>query len=219
VLAYVGCMEDLPEPTPPAAPSPAPSSIDEALITASFELIAEVGWRAFSLAEAARRANLPLADVRARFSCRLAMLARFDAMLDQSCLTDAITDGPVRDRLFDIVMRRIDGMQAHRAGVTALMRDLPLDPLTALALAPLSLRSMGWLLEGVGVSTAGITGKLRTKGMLALWLHTLHAWSRDDSEDLSATMVALDNGLTRAAQAEATLADLLGEEKTAENPT
>jgi len=42
------------------------------------------------------------------------------------------------------------------------MHELPLDPLTALALAPVSLRSMGWLLDGVGISTAGITGKLRT---------------------------------------------------------
>ena len=212
MLAYVGCLEDLPAPT-----SPAPSSLDEALFTASFELIAEVGWPGFSVAEAARRANLPLADVRARFACRMAVLARFDAMLDQSCLTDAITDGPMRDRLFDIVMRRIDGLQTHRDGVIALMRDLPRDPLTALALASLLLRSMGWLLEGVGISTVGLTGKLRTKGMLALWLHTVQAWSRDDSEDLSATMVALDNGLKRAAQAEATLAELCGEEKTAEN--
>jgi hypothetical protein len=144
------------------------------------------------------------------------VLVRFDAVLDQSCLTDAITDGPVRDRLFDIVMRRIDGLQTHRAGVIALMRDLPRDPLTTLALASLLLRSMGWLLEGVGLSTTGLTGKLRTKGMLALWVHTVHAWSRDDSEDLSATMVALDNGLKRAAQAEATLAELCGEEKTEE---
>jgi AcrR family transcriptional regulator len=183
---------------------------DEALIGSAFTLIAESGWSNLSIAEAARRAGLDLADMRRRFPCKLAMLMRFGTMVDTAALTGAITEGPIRDRIFDIVMRRIDTLQAHRPGVLVLLRDLPRDPLTSLALGPASLRSMGWMLEGVGVTAQGLQGQLRTQGMLVLWLATVRAWSKDDSEDLSATMAALDKALDRAAQAEATMSEMLG---------
>ena len=196
-------MEDI-------APTLGALELDEALIASAFMLIAEQGWSALSIAEAARRAGLNLAATRRRFPCKLTMLMRFDTMTDTAALGGALTDGPVRDRIFDIVMRRIDTLQAHRPGVLALLRDLPRDPLTVLALGPASLRSMAWMLEGVGLSAQGLRGKLRTQGMLVLWLATLRAWSNDDSEDLSATMAALDKALDRAAQAEATMAEMLG---------
>jgi ubiquinone biosynthesis protein COQ9 len=152
-------MEDI-------APTLGALELDEALIASAFMLIAEQGWSALSIAEAARRAGLDLAATRRRFPCKLTMLMRFDTMADTAALGGALTDGPVRDRIFDIVMRRIDTLQAHRPGVLALLRDLPRDPLTVLALGPASLRSMAWMLEGVGLSAQGLRGKLRTQGML-----------------------------------------------------
>lgn len=202
-------MEDTPEPPPPALPAPA-GSADERLVANAFALIAERGWRHLSVAEAARRADVPLAEARGRFPCRIAVLMRFGRLADQAALTGALTDGPMRDRIFDVVMRRIDMLQAHRAGVLALFRDLPFDPLTAAILATASLRSMAWLLDGVGADTTGLRGALRVKGMLAVWLYTVRAWQNDESEDLSATMAALDSGLTRASQAEVSVSDLLG---------
>lgn len=184
--------------------------LDDALIASAFVLIAEGGWARLSVSESARRAGLDVAAVRRRFPSKLAILVRFATLADTAGLTGALTEGPVRDRIFDIVMRRIDTLQPHRPGVLALLRDLPRDPLTLLALGPLSLRSMAWMLEGVGVSAQGLRGQLRTQGMLALWLATLRAWSKDDSEDLSATMAGLDKALDRAAQAEATMAEMLG---------
>lgn len=183
-------------------------TLDQALITSAFVLIAQHGWNAFSLAEAARLAGLPLSEVRRRFSCKLAVLMHFGRLTDEAALVDALVEGPVRDRIFDIVMRRVDSLQAHRAGVLVLLQDLPRDPLTTLALAPATLRSMAWMLDGVAVSTAGLRGPLRVKGMLALWLYTVRAWQKDETEDLSATMAALDRGLDRAAQAEASMDDI-----------
>lgn len=188
----------------------APPDLDETLISAAFALIAEEGWCGLSVARAARHAGLEVAAVRGRFPGKITILMRFGEMADKAALTGALVDGPVRDRIFDIVMRRLDALQAHRAGVLALLRDLPRDPLTAIALGPASLRSMGWMLDGVGVPTNGLRGKLRIQGMLALWLATLRAWSSDHSEDLSATMAALDKALDRAVQAEATMAEMLG---------
>ena len=69
-------------------------------------------------------------------------------------------------------MRRIDTLQAHRAGVLALLRALPADPPTALLLALATRRSMRWMLEAAGIPTRGIRGELRVKGLLAVWLWT-----------------------------------------------
>ena len=183
---------------------------DQALITAAFALIAERGWMGLSLAEAARNAGVSAASARAALPDRCALLARFGRLADQAALEGALSDGPVRDRIFDVVMRRIDFLQAHRAGMLALLRDLPSDPASAFVVTAGLGRSMRWLLDGVGIRTHGLRGHLRVHGMGLIWLATVRAWREDGSEDLSATMAALDKALTRAGQAENTLADLLG---------
>ena len=180
-------------------------ALDQALIAAGFEQIAAHGWHSFSVAAAARAAGLPLDRARARCSCRARFLLRFGRIADAATLAGADQEGPTRDRLFDLLMRRIDVMQAHRPGVIALLKALPLDPPAALLLANSSLVSMGWILEAAGIEAGGPMGQLRRKGLLAVWLWTLRAWERDGSEDLSATMAALDQALDKAGQVAAWL--------------
>lgn len=182
-------------------------AFDRALVAAAFELGAERGWARVTVGEAARRAGLKLDEARARFPGRNAILMRFGRLADMAALAEAPadagnTDGSARDRLFDMVMRRIDVLQAHRDGVLALLRYLRTDPGTALLLTCATQRSMAWLLDGAGISTTGLGGALRTKGLLAVWLWTVRAWQGDESADLSATMAALDQALRRAEQAE-----------------
>ena len=131
---------------------------------------------------------------------------KFGRMADRHALAgDIAVDTGVRDRLFDLVMRRVDVLQTHRAGVLALFRALPAEPPTALMLAGAHLRSMAWLLEAAGAPATGLAGMLRAKGLLAVWLWTVRAWRGDTSEDLAATMAALDQALARAGQVEAWL--------------
>jgi AcrR family transcriptional regulator len=174
------------------------AEFDAALVASAFALAAERGWSGVSVAQAARDAGLPLDRARRRFAGRCAVLLRFGSLADQAALAGVTDEGSRRDRLFDILMRRIDFLQRHRAGVLALMRALPGEPATALALAAASLNSMGWMLEGAGISSRGLRGRLRRKGLLAVWLWTLRAWQGDESEDLSAVMAALDQALSRA---------------------
>ena len=171
---------------------------DQALIASAFTLTAAFGWGAVSPAAAAREAGLKLEQARTRFPNAQAILLRFGQIADTLALTDILDSGPVRERLFDVVMRRFDALQQHRAGVLALLDGLPTDPGTALVLAGATGNSMGWMLEAAGVSAAGWRGALASQGMVAVWLYTLRAWRTDDSPDLSGTMAALDRALTRA---------------------
>jgi hypothetical protein len=175
---------------------------DRAFVASAFRLIAENGWARLSLAEAALDAGLPLDRVRERFTSRLSVLLRFGLLADQAALAEPDRGGTVRDRLFGIIMKRIDVLQAHRDGVLALLRALPADPMATVMVQCASFVSMGWLLDAAGVDqTSGVLGILHRKGLLAVWLWTINAWRRDESADLSATMAALDQALSRAEKA------------------
>jgi ubiquinone biosynthesis protein COQ9 len=176
------------------------TDFDSVLIASFFRLAAEHGWGRTNVAEAARAAALPLAEARIRFPGRGAVLRQFGRMADRAALAETPTDGTVRDKLFDLLMRRFDALQAHRAGVVALLRALPSEPPTALLLACATQRSMRWMLNAAGVSTAGLRGELRVRGLVAVWVWTLRAWERDESADLSGTMAALDAALRRASR-------------------
>ena len=174
------------------------AEFDKALLGAAFALAGAGGWSAVSVAEAARSANLDLARARERFPGRAAILLRFGRLADQTALAQTPVEGTVRDRLFYLLMQRIDVMQAHRAGVLALMGQLPTQPGTAALLACATRRSMRWLLDAAGVPTAGLRGALRVRGLCGVWLWAMRAWQRDETEDMSATMSALDTALQRA---------------------
>ncbi len=177
------------------------TDFDTALIASALSLAGAEGWRSVTVAAAARAAGLPLPQARARFSSKAAILLGFGRMADEVALEDAPDEGPVRDRLFDLLMRRFDALQAQRAGILAIMRVLPFDPCSALLLACATRRSMCWMLQAAGASTTGLTGELRVKGLMAVWLWAMRAWERDETEDLTITMAALDAALARAEQA------------------
>lgn len=174
---------------------------EQDLVRAAFDLGAQQGWRRVTVGSAARHGGLDLDRARRSFACTGMILVRFGRLADMHALHGAMNDGPVRDRLFDVLMRRIDFLQQHRDGVIALMRHAPTDPLLALWLAKANLVAMGWMLEGAGISSSGLRGAVRKRGLLAVWGWTLRTWLRDESEDLSPTMAALDQALTRAEQA------------------
>lgn len=181
------------------------AEFDRAAVQAVFEQAALRGWAEVSLVEAAQDAGLDLARMRARFPGRATVLMRFGVQADERALAGAATVGSPRERLFDILMNRFEALQAHRAGVLALLASLPTDPGTAILLYAATLNSMKWLLEAASIPAVGITGMLRVHGLLALWLFALRAWEKDESVDLSATMRAVDQGLDRALQAERSL--------------
>ena len=175
---------------------------DRTLVSAAFTVAGDLGWREVSVMRAARAGDLALDRARGRFLGVGDILSKFGRIADQSALAFATSEGAGRDRLFDLLMRRFDVLQAHRGGVLALKTFLPQQPGLALSLSMAHLVSMAFMLEGAGIAANGVRGALRTNGLVAVWLRVARAWERDDSEDLSATMAALDSALDRAATIE-----------------
>ncbi len=174
------------------------AEFDAALVTAALVIAGNEGWERTTVPAAAQAAGLSLPEARGRFCGRLSILQRFSQMVDQAALTGVAADGSIRDRLFDLLMRRFDALQANRQGVLAILHALPRAPETALFLACETRNSMRWMLQAAGVTADGLRGALRIRGLMVVWLYALRAWERDDSADLSTTMAAVDTGLQRA---------------------
>lgn len=175
------------------------TQIHQQIIDAAMDLAAERGWQAVTLADIALRTGLPLAEVYHHFRSRNDILRGFMDMIDERMMSGNVeAGGTTRDRLFEVAMRRFEALQPYRPAVRAILRQGSGDPVTALCGAQRFARSMGLLLEAAAVSSAGLGGLLRIKGMAAVYLYAMRTWLEDDTVDLSRTMAALDKGLRRA---------------------
>ena len=176
---------------------PPPSDSDR-IIDAALACIARQGWRRLSLADIAAEAGLPILRVYRLFSSKTAILRGFFRRVDEAVLAaplDSEPDERPRDRVFDLLMRRFDALRPHRDALEALGRELPTDPLAALAAGAGLLRSMRWMLEAAGISGEGLGGIVAVKLTAAAYVATARVWLRDESPDLAPTMAALDRRL------------------------
>jgi ubiquinone biosynthesis protein COQ9 len=186
---------------------------DENLIGALWRVIAAHGWPGLTMRRLGAEAGMDTASLRERFPTRLDLLLLHGRMMDQAVLAGTIPGqgGSARDRIFDVLMRRLDAMQPHRAGILRLFEDMRRDPAIALALAPHIGVAMRWMLEAAEVEAKSCEARLLAFGLAGVWLATIRAWARDDSPDMGATMAALDGALDRAERIARPLGLLRGE--------
>ncbi len=172
------------------------------VLAVALDLIADGGWRKLTLEAVARKAGVAPARVRALFPGREAVLEAFFLEIDRRAAAEgtyaADDSSPVRDRLFDLLMRRFDALAPRRRAIKALIKDLPLEPETAAWCALRLARSLAWTLEAAGLSASGVSGRVRANGLLLIYLNALRVWLADESADMSPTMAALDKGLRAA---------------------
>ena len=182
----------------------APASDDRSerdrIIDAFMALLAEKPIEQIGLAEIAKGAGVSLSDLRGAFDSTLAILATYVKQIDRAVLAgeDAdMAEEPPRERLFDVLMRRIELLAPHKAAVRSLMRSAVRNPGLALALQGLGLRSQQWMLTAADIGAAGPRGFLRAQGLALLFASVLRTWVDDDDPGLARTMAALDRALAR----------------------
>jgi AcrR family transcriptional regulator len=180
-----------------------PDAIDERLVAGLWQVIDAQGWSGLTMRRVASSAGVPPAELRRRCPTPFALLLLHGRVADQKVLAGTVPGqgGTARDRVFDVLMRRVDAIQPHRAGILRLLEELRGDPPLALALLAALPRSMRWMLEAAELPpNRGVAGCARLHGVTAIWLSTIRAWVRDGSAELGSTMAALDRALDRAEQ-------------------
>jgi AcrR family transcriptional regulator len=172
----------------------------ERIIAAFMELLAEKSLERIGLAEIAKQADVSLADLREQFSSTLAILAAQIKATDRAVLTagdDDMAGEPPRERLFDVLMRRLEVLEPHKAAVRSLVRSATRNPPLAVALNGLAVRSQQWMLTAADIDAAGPRGMVRAQGLAVLFASVLRTWVDDNDPGHARTMAALDRALAR----------------------
>ena len=167
----------------------------------AFATVEEKGWSRLTLADLAAALELTLVELRtlidSKYDLISALNRHVDAAVLEECASIDVNDSP-RDRLFEVMMARFDALTPYRdaLGMMAfsVRSDLRLAAMTHKHLQ----RSMGWMLEAAALGEGGLRGQFRQNGLTVVYIRTSMAWLKDGSEDLSATMKALDQALEDA---------------------
>jgi AcrR family transcriptional regulator len=185
----------------PSAPPPRGTSDRDKAVDALMALLAEHPIEEIGLAEIAGRAGLKLSQLRAEFGSVLAIFAAHVKDIDRAVLAgsdaDMVEESP-RERLFDVLMRRLDALAPYKEAVRSITHSARRDPGLALALDAMAVRSQRWMLEAAGISSTGLRGAVRAQGAALMFARVLSVWVNDDEEGLDRTMAALDRGLASA---------------------
>jgi AcrR family transcriptional regulator len=195
----------------PLAPPPRGTSDRDKAIDALMALLTEHSFEEIGLAEIAGRAGLKLSQLRAEFGSTLAIFAAHVKDIDRKVLdgTDAdMSEEPPRERLADVLMRRLEVMAPYKQAVRAMMRSARRNPGLALALNAMAVRSQQWMLEAAGIGASGPRGALRAQGGALMFARVVSVWVDDDDEGLDRTMAALDRGLASAERWDGFVGDL-----------
>ncbi len=179
---------------------PVPSSPREAVVEATMRLAADRQWNDIELADISREAGVGLADLRDLFPSKGAILGSFSRMIDRKVLegsSDDLTGEPARERVFDVIMRRLDAMTPYKAALRRIVWALRSDPLAMAALNQVGLNSQRYMLASAGISTEGPLGFLKLQGAVIVLSNTMETWLEDDDPVLARTMARLDRELRR----------------------
>ncbi|GGC80345.1 hypothetical protein GCM10010994_42920 [Chelatococcus reniformis] len=163
-------------------------------------LAAERRWREITIPDIARQANVNLADFRDAFPSKGAILGGFARMIDRKVLeasADDLAGEPARERLFDVMMRRIDAMAPYKEALRQIAAAMRSDPLALAALHQVAANSMRFMLAAADIETEGAPGLLRLEGAVAVFARTMETWFEDDDPGLARTMARLDRELGR----------------------
>lgn len=175
---------------------------EQRIVDAAMRLAALQGWTDTTMSDIAEEAGVELSTVRHLFSHKWAIVAALFRRVDEAMLAGidaSMEDEPVKDRLFDLIMRRLDAMEPYRDGIAAVLRALRRDPPAAAWLLACPVRrSLEWILDGARVPRWGPLEPLQRKGLGLVLMAVMRVWIEDDSEDKGRTMAALDKALSRA---------------------
>jgi len=195
---------------PTEAPAPRPDP-RRAAVEALFRLAATQPWQAIELPDIAREAGLTLAELRNLFPSKLAILGGLGRILDDAVLagaSDELADESYKEKLFDLVMRRLDALAPYKPGLKALLPHLRRQPMALAALGRNSVNSWRYLLASAGIPTEDEFGTVRVNGAALLMSRVLETWLDDDGPELSRTMAKLDRELDMASKIMARVEDV-----------
>jgi hypothetical protein len=158
-------------------------------------------WHGVTLAAIAQEAGYSLSELCQITPSKAAILSRFSRDIDAALLANLAKHPPVgkpHDRLFDVVLRRLEIMAPYRDNLAGILHSPVIDLEDGLELISAASRSAGWMLASAGLEADRHWRGMHKIGFLHAYWRTLQVWARDEDPGLAKTMAALDRRLRDA---------------------
>ena len=173
------------------------------LIDTTLSLAGELGWPSVTLQLIGKTANVPLSEVSAIFSSKWDILEAFRERTDLLLTAGKsanLSGQSAKDRLFDILMARIEIIEPWKAGIGSIARHAVAQPITGIRLFTSLNNSMECMIEHVNAKIQGPGKLIQSRGLTLIYLLVLRRWIGDHSSDLGPTMAELNERLISADQ-------------------
>lgn len=170
------------------------------ILDSFLDLLAETSYAEVKPALLAARAGVKMSVLRDCFPSKRSLVEAFASRIDRAVLDEQagdMDDQPPRDRLFDVLMTRIDTLAPYKGAVAALMKAMRSDPMLALEVNPIAVRSQRWMLEAAGIDASGLRGQIIAQGVAVAFARVIDVWLREEDVGMPRTMAALDKELDR----------------------
>jgi len=176
------------------------TQIRNSILSAALDMAAHHPWEFVTIGQIAKAADLKISDVVSIFPSKINMLEaiidKLDYDVEQSfqSIDDSLS---IRDRLFDVLMERIDLADQHREAHISFFKSFGWTKESSCSDLMMMKSSMGRMAKCAGLETEGIFGSIKLLGLSIGYIWVLLTWMNDVSPDLGKTMAELDKTLGR----------------------
>jgi len=127
------------------------------------------------------------------------LLNNIISFFDHSLILNSknIENSNSKDMIFEILMMRFDLLQDNRNAILSIFKSFRSNPKELVFMLPKLLGSIEKMLSCVKISSKGVIGQIKIKGILIIYLTTFLVWTKDETKSLEKTMTFLDDSLNR----------------------
>lgn len=177
------------------------STETDKIVDVALHLAETQSWATITLAAIAAEASMSLATLADHVSSKTDILRAFSRRIDKALLQSLESDpvsGEPHDRLFDIMLRRIELLAPNKRAVAGILSGQGPAPSEWGQLFFTALDSQGWTLAAAGIDSQGMRGDLRKAALAKIYADVLRIWIDDDDPGMARTMAQLDRKLRDA---------------------
>ncbi|MGH6875457.1 MAG: TetR family transcriptional regulator [Aestuariivirgaceae bacterium] len=165
---------------------------------AAFALAERKPWHEITMAAIAQQSGLSISALMRNFESKAAILRDFSRDIDKAMLLvfeRYPAEGEAHDRLFDVILKRLEIMLPYRPVIASVMKRPAGDPGDTAGMLQSLAVTVGWIAAAARVEDEPTWQSLGRVGLGRAYIKALSAWVGDDDPGLSRTMAALDRAL------------------------
>jgi AcrR family transcriptional regulator len=173
------------------------ANTEDKLADAALKLLAKTGWRDLTLAQVAKAAKIPLAQLQGLRGGKSALVGLILTKIGaETAKRYKPESGTARERLFDVALAWFEANAKRKPAIRALYEGLKYDPVSLLEQRRAFLSAGQWLMT-LAEADRGPMLQARALALAAIVARAIPVWLEDDAE-LTRTMARLDSDLSRA---------------------